>query len=152
MKKSHQKLLTEPPKNVWLPGCSAFQRQWRKTSLGLTAVGQRGVCVLPGLLSCTLKLMQRRKQAQVCIADMLSFGLHTCTGHRNTSTPFLSPDSCPVVSACPPQRLFGFPWITLKGFSIRHRGKFLADRSQAVKPVRTCSFLRRCQKEPWKSF
>lgn len=37
------------------------------------SVGQRSACVLPGVLSCALKLIQRRKQAQVCIADMISF-------------------------------------------------------------------------------
>lgn len=37
------------------------------------SVGQRSACVLPGVLSCALKLIQRRKQAQVCIADMIPF-------------------------------------------------------------------------------
>ncbi len=48
------------------------------------AAGQRGVCVLPGVLSCVAKLIQRRKQAQVYIADMISFQLHAFTTQTDT--------------------------------------------------------------------
>lgn len=85
--------------------------------------------VSPGGLSCTLRLTHRRKQAQVWIAGMVSFRLHTCTSHTNTCTPFLSPDSCPwclslSFSSAPPAGT----WTPLKGSpSDKHtyRGKFL---------------------------
>lgn len=124
------------------------------------AAGQRGVCVSPGVLSCVARLIQSSKQAQVCIADMVSFQLghvRLRRTHGNTRRRVFTP--------CFSHSFFFRPLLPLSGFRfslgslwvVRHqthkengerksiiRGTFLMEmdtvrRMYSVKRDRTCA-------------
>lgn len=82
------------------------------------AAGQRGVCVVPGVLSCAVKLMQRRKAAQRRIADMISLQQHS---RRRTHTGRLGFSACSFRRGDPLTLLAAGSSLDLcRWFGIRH--------------------------------